>query len=192
MEQPHGFQTRSKRVPNLRRGRQWAMAGLVREFLVIQLTRRTGRTGTRAEHGLLAVSEGAMTLPLHHPYFMKYFTLDWCHAADDKFDLQRSAYQQYSRRLDEMQGLLPADGLALARLPGVDDGLVVKVRYNRARQVLSLTLRAGEAVMAYYDLVEKQPMARVRLSLPRVRYSRGWTHRTQLAVPLWSRVHHPL
>jgi hypothetical protein len=84
---------------------------------------------------------------------MKYFALDWYYAIDDNFDRQRLAYQQYTRHLEEMQSVLPADVLALARLPGVDDGLLVKVRHARARSVLSLTLRAGDAVMGYYDLI---------------------------------------
>ena len=84
---------------------------------------------------------------------LKYFTLDWYHAVDDNFDRDRSAYQRYARHLDEMQGVLPADVLALAHLPGVDDALVVKVRHDRARRVLSLTLRAGDAVIGYYDLI---------------------------------------
>ena len=51
-----------------------------------------------------------------------------------------------------MQSFFPADLLALARLPGVDDGLVVFVRHDLARQVLSLTLRAGDRQMGYCDL----------------------------------------
>jgi len=54
-----------------------------------------------------------------------------------------------------MQGILPPDVLALARLPGVDDALVVKVRHDRSRRVLALTLRAGDSVIGYYDLVLK-------------------------------------
>ncbi len=84
---------------------------------------------------------------------MKYFTLDWYHAVDDNFDRDRSASQQYTRHLEEMQGVLPADVLALARLPGVEDALVVKVRHDRARQILSLTLRAGYIGIGYYDLI---------------------------------------
>ena len=84
---------------------------------------------------------------------MKYFTLEWYHAVDDDFNRPPSAYQQYRRHLEEMQGVLSADVLALAHLPGVDDALVVKVRHDRARRVLSLTLRAGDSVVGYCDLV---------------------------------------
>ncbi len=84
---------------------------------------------------------------------MKYFTLDWYGAIDDNFDRDRSAELQYARHREEMQGVLPADVLALARLKGVEDALVVKVRHDRARRVLSLTLRAGYIGIGYYDLV---------------------------------------
>lgn len=84
---------------------------------------------------------------------MKYFTLDWYQSVDDDFDRDVLAYQQYRRHLEEMQGVLAADVLALAHLPGVDDALVVKVRFDRTRRVLSLTLRAGDNVIGYYDLI---------------------------------------
>ncbi len=84
---------------------------------------------------------------------MKYFTLDWYHAVDENFDRQQAIYQQYLRHLEEMQGALPTDVLALARLKGVEDALVVKVRHDRTRRVLSLTLRAGDNVIGYYDLI---------------------------------------
>jgi len=84
---------------------------------------------------------------------MKYFTLQWYYALDDDFDRQPSAYQQYRQHLEKMQGVFPADVLALAHLPGVDDALVVKVRHDRARRVLSLTLWAGDNVIGYYDLI---------------------------------------
>ncbi len=85
---------------------------------------------------------------------MKYFTLDSYHAEDDNnFSKQRLVDQKYLRHLDEMQGVLPTDMLALARLKGVEDALVVKVRHNRTRRILSLTLRAGYIGTGYYDLV---------------------------------------
>lgn len=84
---------------------------------------------------------------------MKYFTLDWYHAVDDDFNRDMSVYQQYRRHLEEMRAVLPADVLALAHLPGVDDALIVKVRHDRTRRVLSLTLRAGYIGIGYCDLI---------------------------------------
>jgi len=88
---------------------------------------------------------------------MRYFTLDWYHSLhryeDDAPIPDRTVWPRYRLHLEEMQSFLPADLLALARLPGVDDGLVVFVRHDLARRVLSLTLRAGDRQMGYYDLV---------------------------------------
>ena len=84
---------------------------------------------------------------------MKYFTLDWYHTIDENFEKQKAIYQQYLRHLDERQDVLPTDVLALACLKGVEDALVVKVRHDRVRRVLSLTLRAGYIGIGYCDLV---------------------------------------
>ena len=88
---------------------------------------------------------------------MKYFILNWYHKchnyADDAPTPDRTVWPRYRQHLEAMQGILPADVLALARLPGVDDALIVKVRHDRARRVLAMTLRAGDGVMGYYDLV---------------------------------------
>ena len=117
---------------------------------------------------------------------MEYFTLDWYHTVDDNFDRQEAIYQQYLRHLDEMQGVLPTDVLALARLKGVEDALVVKVRHDRTRRVLSLTLRAGYIGIGYYDLVltyqgaEIAPEDEQTLALV-ARTTRGaWRHESDL------------
>ena len=118
---------------------------------------------------------------------MKYFTLDWYHTVEDNFDRQEAIYQQYLRHLDEMQGVLPTDVLALARPKGVEDALVVKVRHDRTRRVLSLTLRAGYIGIGYYDLVltyqgaEITPEDEQTLALV-ARTTRGaWRHESDLA-----------
>lgn len=88
---------------------------------------------------------------------MKYFTLDWYHKchnyADDAPTPDRTVWPRYRQHLEAMQGIVPADVLTLARLPGVDDALVVKVRHDRTRRVLAMTLRAGDSQIGYYDLV---------------------------------------
>ena len=89
---------------------------------------------------------------------MKYFTLDFYRTRNDWYTKPElpgpveHPWKRYSRHLEEMEGNLPADLLALARQPGVDDGLVVLARHDRARRVLTLTLRCGYAQMGYYDL----------------------------------------
>lgn len=117
---------------------------------------------------------------------MKYFTLASYHAEDDDFSKQQRVDQKYLRHLDEMEGVLPADVLALARLKGVEDALVVKVRHDRVRRVLSLTLRAGYNQIGYYDLVltyqgaEITPEDEQTLALV-ARTTRGaWRHESDL------------
>lgn len=117
---------------------------------------------------------------------MKYFTLDWYHAADDDFDRDKAAHDQYARHLEEMQGVLPADTLALARLLGVEDALVVKARHDRARQILSLTLRAGYIGIGYYDLIltyqgaEITPEDEQTLALVARTTLHAWRHESDL------------
>ena len=117
---------------------------------------------------------------------MKYFTLDWYQAVDDNFDRDQAAYQQYTRHLEEMQGVLPADVLALARLKGVEDALVVKVRHDRARRVLSLALRAGYIGIGYYDLIltyqgaEITPEDEQMLALVARTTLHAWRHESDL------------
>jgi hypothetical protein len=84
---------------------------------------------------------------------MKFFTLDLYHAPDDDGRLFTAAMNAYERHLAELQGVLPNDLLDLARLFGVDDGLVVEVRYDRHLRTLQWTLRCGGLPDGYYDLV---------------------------------------
>lgn len=118
---------------------------------------------------------------------MRYFTLDWYQAIDDNFDRDRSAHQHYARHLEEMRVVLSADVLALARLPGVDDALIVKVRHDRARRVLSLTLRAGYIGIGYYDLILTYQGAEITsedeqmLALVARTTLHAWRHESDLA-----------
>ncbi len=117
---------------------------------------------------------------------MKYFTLDWYQAVDDNFDRDWSVDHQYIHHLEEMQSVLPADVLTLAWLKGVEDALVVKVRHNRARRVLSLTLRAGYIGIGYYDLVltylgaEITPEDEQTLALVARTTLHAWRHESDL------------
>jgi hypothetical protein len=79
---------------------------------------------------------------------MRYFTLAVYN--DDRRQHETSV--AYIRHLDNMEGILPRDVLELARMPGVDDGLVAEVRHNADQRVLTLTLRCGELQMGYFDL----------------------------------------
>ena len=115
---------------------------------------------------------------------MKYFTLDWYHRDrynDGDEEYGRTAFERYKRHLEEMQSVLPAEALELARLRGVDDGLVVEVQHNRSEHVLTLTLRCGDNQMGYYDLIvgyegatispqDEQMLARVARTTKSERY----------------------
>lgn len=86
---------------------------------------------------------------------MKFFTIDcynsWYSEYEDSRRL-KVAFQQYQHHLEAMQGVLPAEVLALAELRGTDDGLVVEVKHDREGRVLTLILRCGDLQMGYYDL----------------------------------------
>ena len=81
---------------------------------------------------------------------MKYFTLDWYDAdhTDDEF---RSLFGAFHEQVQAMRGTFPEDVVALQELPGVDDGLIVRVLRDRER--LTLILRCGDLRIGYYDLV---------------------------------------
>lgn len=81
---------------------------------------------------------------------MKYLKLKYLCTAVDETPL--GAFERYSHHLEQLQGILPARVLELATLPGVDDGLVVQVKHDRARALLTLVLRCGDLQMGYYDL----------------------------------------
>ena len=61
--------------------------------------------------------------------------------------------ERYARHLQSLRGVLPANVLALAKLHGIDDGLIVQVRHDREHRRLTLILRCGYIQMGYYDLV---------------------------------------
>lgn len=86
---------------------------------------------------------------------MRYFTLDvynhWYEHYDDK--ALKEVFDQYTRYLAGMKGVLPDEALALAGLRGVDDGLLHSVQHDRGAEVLRLTMRCGDLRVGYYDLV---------------------------------------
>jgi hypothetical protein len=96
---------------------------------------------------------------------MKFFTLDCYHSwhSDGDSSPQTVAFAEYNRYLEAMQGLLPDEVLTLAKLPGVDDGLVVEVQHDHAQHVLKLILRCGHLQMGYYDLVLRYEEAEMSL-----------------------------
>jgi len=83
---------------------------------------------------------------------MHFFTADDYRSIDNdgkRFAAQLAAYK---RHLEGLRGLLPDEVLALAVLPGVDDGLLIEVHHDRALRTLQLILRCGDLQMGYYDL----------------------------------------
>lgn len=83
---------------------------------------------------------------------MRFLTLDAYHARDTPGVINAAALA-YDRHLVTLRGVLPDHLLALAALPGVDDGLIVEVHHDRNTQALQLVLRCGGQPMGYYDLV---------------------------------------
>jgi len=87
---------------------------------------------------------------------VKFLTLDAYNseygACDDARTL-RAAHEDYFRYLDALGDALPTRLLELARLGGVDDGLVVAVRHDRRQALLEITLRCGNLQIGDYDLV---------------------------------------
>jgi len=83
---------------------------------------------------------------------MKFFTLD-VYKEEDSSKPFAAAMAAYNEHLAALRGVLPDDLLTLAHLPGVDDGLVVKVHHVRRLKALQLTLRCGGLPMGYFDLV---------------------------------------
>ncbi len=84
---------------------------------------------------------------------MKYYTREWLRQQDKTVEEYRFVHDNYTRHLESVQGVLPDDLLALARLPGVDDGMIVEARHDRKQRRFMLTLRCGDLVMGYYDLM---------------------------------------
>jgi hypothetical protein len=95
---------------------------------------------------------------------MKFFTVDvynsWYRTYEDDSTL-KAAFHDYNEYLEGLDGILPARILTLARLPGVDDGLVVLVKHDRNQSAIVLTLRCGDLEMGYYDLVVQYEEAEI-------------------------------
>ena len=85
---------------------------------------------------------------------MRFFTLDVYNHWYEHFDdvLLDQVFDRYTAHLESMNGKLPDNVLALAKLSGVDDGLVIRVQHDRSAQVLCLTMRCGDMLTGYYDL----------------------------------------
>ena len=58
----------------------------------------------------------------------------------------------YQEHLKAIAPFVPHSIIELANLQGVDDGLIVRVIYNRESHRLTLTLRCGDIPSGYYDL----------------------------------------
>lgn len=87
---------------------------------------------------------------------MKFLTVDvynsWYSEYEDDSVL-KAAFHDYQKYLEGLEDILPSGILTLARLPGVDDGLVVQAKRDRNQKFIELTLRCGDLQMGYYDLV---------------------------------------
>ncbi len=85
---------------------------------------------------------------------MKFFTMGY-----DELERQikengiPSPYERYTRHLESLKDVLSAEVLALAKIQGIDDGLIVRVTFDHANALLTLILRCGNFRMGYYDLI---------------------------------------
>jgi ribA/ribD-fused uncharacterized protein len=73
----------------------------------------------------------------------------------------RDVWARYRRHLEEMEAVLPPEVVEVARLPSMDDGLVVQVEHDRKRGVLTLVMRCGDLQVGYYDLTVRYEGARI-------------------------------
>jgi hypothetical protein len=65
----------------------------------------------------------------------------------------RAFLRACERHHESLRGRVPEHALALLKLKGIDDGLLVEADYNRAERTLKVVLRCGHLQMGYYDLV---------------------------------------
>jgi hypothetical protein len=95
---------------------------------------------------------------------MKFFTVDvynsWYSTYKDGSTLEAASHD-YDEYLESLKGILTDRLLTLARLPGVDDGLVVEVKHDQNQRTIALTLRCGHVQMGYYDLVLQYEGAKI-------------------------------
>ncbi len=83
---------------------------------------------------------------------MKFFSPKWLHNAETETDFQ-VVFDAYSRHLLKIKGVLPDHVMELASMRGIDDGLVVSVLHDRENAQLELTIRCGDLVRGYFDLI---------------------------------------
>lgn len=90
---------------------------------------------------------------------MRFFTPRWYRTYEPAYyrgewftRAAKSVFLDYDAHLARMEFALPPRVLELARLPGVDDGLIVEARWSKGRRDLSITLRCGDHPMGYFDL----------------------------------------
>lgn len=85
---------------------------------------------------------------------MQFFTLDVYNQWYDTYDNDaiRVVSDCYTDHLEKMDGILPKNVLVLAKLEGVNDGLIVNIKRDRPRSTLVLTMRCGDLSIGYYDL----------------------------------------
>lgn len=73
----------------------------------------------------------------------------WCRGEDNKW---LNALLRYDEHLRCIQDLVPRRVVELARLPGLDDALVLKAVCDHTSDSVSLRLRCGDLRIGYFDL----------------------------------------
>ena len=70
-----------------------------------------------------------------------------------KFETWTEAFDANRRHIEGLKGVLPDSIIELAEPYLLDDGLVLKVVYDRAKKTLTLVLRCGNLQIDYYDII---------------------------------------
>lgn len=87
---------------------------------------------------------------------MRFLTLEaytsWYGSYQDDSHVQE-AFHRYTAHLGQLEGSFSPGLLALARLPGVDDGLLFRAEHFPATRALTMALRCGDQIAGYYDLI---------------------------------------
>jgi ribA/ribD-fused uncharacterized protein len=90
---------------------------------------------------------------------MRFFTHEYYFGSGDSD--YRGVSERYRRHLEEMESVLPPEVVELARLPSMDDGLIVSVEQDRQCGELTLVMRCGDLQVGYYDLTLRYADARI-------------------------------
>ncbi len=83
---------------------------------------------------------------------MKFFTGSHSNEVSEDDRESFAAIEAYEDHLVSLSGRVPDHVLDLARMDGIDDGLIVSVNHTRKTRRMMLTLFCGHSQMGYFNL----------------------------------------